>query len=353
MKNLVIRSSYKFAVFQYCYICTQISLHMAKVLGIGNALVDILTRIDKDDLLEDFGLPKGSMTLVDLDTSNYIHAETAGMPKTKASGGSAANTIHGLAHLGIETGFVGSVGDDDMGKFFKKDLQVNQITPLLFRTMHETGRAMALISNDSERTFATYLGAAIDLSVEDITHDLFEGYDYLYIEGYLVQNKEMIEKALRLASKEGLTVCLDLASYNVVEENLSFFKSLLEKYVDILFANEEEIKALTGLSPEAGANEVKALVEVAVIKMGAEGSFCISEQGTVRIGVRPCNPIDTTGAGDLFAAGYIFGHIQGFNPETCGKIGSILAGRIIELFGAKMDESNWESLRREIDALED
>jgi len=326
---------------------------MAKVLGIGNALVDILTRIDKDDILEDFGLPKGSMTLVDLDTSNYIHAETAGMSKTKASGGSAANTIHGLAHLGIETGFVGSVGDDDMGKFFKKDMQLSKITPILFRTMQETGRAMALISKDSERTFATYLGAAIDLSVEDITHDLFEGYDYLYIEGYLVQNKEMFEKALRLASKEGLKICIDLASYNVVEENISFFKSLMEQYVNILFANEEEIKALTGMTPEAGANDIKDLVDIAVIKMGAEGSFCISDQGTVRIGVRPSQPVDTTGAGDLFAAGFIYGHIQGHGPETCGKMGAILAGRIIEQFGAKMDESHWENLRREINALED
>jgi sugar/nucleoside kinase (ribokinase family) len=326
---------------------------MAKVLGIGNALVDILTRIEKDSILEGFGLPKGSMTLVDLDTSNYIHAETIGMSKTKASGGSAANTIHGLAHLGIETGFVGSVGNDEMGTFFKKDMEVNKITPILFRTMNETGRAMALITNDSERTFATYLGAAIDLSVEDITHDLFEGYDYLYIEGYLVQNKEMFEKALRLASKEGLKICLDLASYNIVEENVSFYNSLLEKYVNILFANEEEIKALTGKTPESGANEIKDLVDIAVIKIGAEGSFCISDQGTVRIGVRPSNPLDTTGAGDLYAAGFIYGHIQGHSPETCGKMGAILAGRIIEMFGAKMDESNWETLRREIRALED
>jgi sugar/nucleoside kinase (ribokinase family) len=240
-----------------------------------------------------------------------------------------------------------------MGRFFKKDMEVNKITPILFRTMNETGRAMALITADSERTFATYLGAAIDLSVEDITHDLFEGYDYLYIEGYLVQNKEMFEKALRLASKEGLNICLDLASYNIVAENVSFYKMLLEKYVNILFANEEEIKALTGLTPETGAKEIKDLVDIAVIKIGAEGSFCISDQGTVRIGVRPSNPIDTTGAGDLYAAGFIYGHMHGHSPETCGKMGAILAGRIIEMFGAKMDESNWETLRREIRALED
>ena len=135
-------------------------------------------------------------------------------------------------------------------------MQVNNINPILFRTMHETGRAMALISSDSERTFATYLGAAVDLTADDITHDIFEDYDYFYIEGYLVQNREMIEKAMRLASNANLKVCLDLASYNIVEENREFFLSLISKYVDILFANEEEIRALTGKSPEEGAMEI-------------------------------------------------------------------------------------------------
>ena len=322
-----------------------------KVLGMGNALVDIITRINNDEMLESFGLPRGSMTLVDLDTSNFIHAETAGMSKSKASGGSAANTIHGLAHLGIETGFVGSVGNDEMGMFFKKDMQVNKINPILFRSMSETGRAMALISQDSERTFATYLGAAVNLTAEDISHGIFEGYDYFYVEGYLVQDKEMFEKALRLAVRAGLTICLDLASYNVVDEHVDFFKSMISSYVDILFANEEEIRSLTGLSPEEGARETSEICDLVVIKLGAEGSFCICKEGMVRVGVRPSNAIDTTGAGDLFAAGFIYGHMKGLSSETCGKMGAILAGRIIELIGAKMDESNWENLRREIAAL--
>jgi sugar/nucleoside kinase (ribokinase family) len=324
---------------------------MAKVLGMGNALVDIITQIDDEEILKNFGLPKGSMTLVDLDTSNYIHSETAGMSKSKASGGSAANTIHGLAHLGVETGFVGTIGDDDMGRFFKKDMQVNHIKPILFRTMHETGRAIALISSDSERTFATYLGAAVDLSADDITHNLFKGYDYLYIEGYLVQNQQMIEKALRLASSAQLKICLDLASYNVVAENKDFFKELIPKYVDILFANEDEISALSGKAPEAGAADFQDQVKIMVVKLGAEGSFCITGGEMIRIGVRPSRAVDTTGAGDLYAAGFIYGHLQGRPPEICGKMGAILSGRIIELIGAKMDESTWEILRREIRAL--
>jgi sugar/nucleoside kinase (ribokinase family) len=325
---------------------------MTKVLGMGNALVDIITRIENDQILESFGLPRGSMTLVDLDTSNYIHAETAGMPKTKASGGSAANTIHGLSHLGIETGFVGSVGNDEMGTFFRKDMKVNRIKPILFPSMQETGRAMALISTDSERTFATYLGAAIDLRMEDITLDIFKGYDYFYIEGYLIQDPKMFEKALRLAAKSGLTICLDLASYNIVEAHVDFFKAMIFKYVDILFANEEEIRALTGLSPEEGARETSEICDLVVIKMGAEGSFCICKEGMVRVGVRPSKAIDTTGAGDLFAAGFIYGHMKNLSSETCGKMGAILAGRVIELIGAKMDESQWENLRREISSLE-
>jgi sugar/nucleoside kinase (ribokinase family) len=325
---------------------------MSKVLGMGNALVDIITRIENDDMLESFGLPKGSMTLVDRDTSNFIHSETAGMDKARASGGSAANTIHGLAHLGVETGFVGTVGNDDMGRFFKKDMQVNKIKPILFRTMNETGRAMALISKDSERTFATYLGAAIDLNAEDISQDIFDGYEYFYIEGYLVQNREMFEKALRLASIRGLKICLDLASYNIVNENVDFFNSMISQYVDILFANDEEIRSLTGKSPEDGAAETSQICDMVVIKLGAQGSFCICREGMVRVGVRPSKAIDTTGAGDLFAAGFIYGHMKGLSAETCGQMGAILAGRIIELIGAKMDEANWERLRREIAVLE-
>lgn len=319
----------------------------------GNALVDIITQIEDDGILETFGLPRGSMTLVDLDTSNFIHSETAGFPKSKASGGSAANTIHGLAHLGIGTGFVGSVGNDDMGNFFRKDMQINGIAPILFRTMNETGRAMALVSSDSERTFATYLGAAVDLSTEDLTHDVFDGYDYFYVEGYLVHNREVISKALRLASTAGLKICLDLASYNIVEENKDFFKELIGQFVDILFANEEEARALTGSTPEEAAQLLQPLVETVVVKMGAEGSVCMKDGKLVRIGVRPSAPVDTTGAGDLYAAGFIYGDIKGFAPETCGKMGAVLSGRIIEMTGAKMDEATWETLRREIATLED
>ncbi|MFC2129318.1 adenosine kinase [Bacteroidota bacterium] len=322
-----------------------------KVLGMGNALVDIITILKNDKVLGSFGLPKGSMTLVDLDTSNYINAETSGVHKQKASGGSAANTIHGLAHMGVETGFIGKVGDDDLGQFFRKDMKNNRIKPILFKSVNETGRALALVSTDSERTFATYLGAAVELSTEDLDSKIFSGYNHLYVEGYLVQDHDLLEKALRLAKKNKLNICIDLSSFNIVEDHREFFMEIIEKYVDIVFGNNQEVFSLTGEKPEAAAITLGKLVKIAVVKLGAEGSLIHANGETTRVGVRPSKPVDTTGAGDLYAAGFLYGYIHGMSFELCGQIGAILSGKVIEVNGAKLDEATWETLRREIKAL--
>lgn len=322
-----------------------------KVLGMGNALVDIITILKNDKVLNTFGLPKGSMTLVDLDTCNYINAETSGVQKQKASGGSAANAIHGLAHLGVETGFIGKVGNDDLGTFFRKDMKNNRIKPILFKSINETGRALTLVSPDSERTFATYLGAAIELSIEDLDSKVFAGYNYLYIEGYLVQDHDLLEKALRLAKKNKLKICIDLSSFNTVDDHKEFFMEIIEKYVDIVFGNNQEIFSLTGEKPEEAASTIGKLVEIIVVKMGAEGSLIHANGETTRIGVRPSKPIDTTGAGDLYAAGFLYGLIHGMSFEHCGQIGAILSGKVIEVNGAKMTEAIWENLRREIKVI--
>lgn len=317
----------------------------------GNALVDIITTLEDDQLLESFGLPKGSMTLVDHETSNFINIQTAGLKKQKASGGSAANTIHGLAHMGVKTGFVGMVGDDDLAKFFFKDMKSKKIKPLLFKSVRETGRAVALISPDSERTFATYLGAAVELSTEDLDSNIFKGYDYLYLEGYLVQDHALIEKAVKLAKMNGLKVCIDLASYNIVEEHRSFFMDLIKKHVDIVFANNQEAEALTGEPPEQAAGTLGKYADIAVVKTGAEGSLIFADGKLHKIGIRPSKPIDTTGAGDMYASGFLFGLVNGQPLETCGNIGAILAGRVIEVLGAKLDESAWENIRRQVKSI--
>ena len=243
------------------------------IIGIGNALMDVVVKLPNDDILSKYNFPKGSMILVDAETSSKINSDTEVFEKILAPGGSVANTVDGLANLGAEAGFIGKVGNDDLGKKYNNGLSAIGAKPLLFESETSTGVAMALVTPDSERTFGTYLGAAIELSPEDITIDLFRGYDIAYIEGYLVQNHDLVRKAAEMARKAGLTIAIDLASFNVVEANIDFLKEIIAEYVDIIFANEEEAKAFTGKEPEDAIHEFAKSCEIAVVKIGKEGSL--------------------------------------------------------------------------------
>jgi sugar/nucleoside kinase (ribokinase family) len=325
---------------------------MKKILGIGNALVDIMTQLDNDDLLSEFDLPKGSMQLVDKDKSEYVNSNTDGLKKDTTSGGSAANTINGLANLGTPCGYIGKVGKDGFGEFFENDLRNNNIQPILFKTNTETGVAMALVTPDSERTFATYLGAAVELSADDLREQDFEGFDILHIEGYLVFNNELLEKTMKLAKKAGLKISLDLAAYNVVEANLDFLKKMAVEYVDIIFANEEEAKAFTGKEPQEALGEISKVCEIAVVKIGAKGSLIKKDGRSYKVDVIDIKPKDTTGAGDLYASGFLYGLTNNLTMEQCGNIGSILSGKVIEVMGAKMPAQTWEQIRRMVSKIE-
>ncbi|GAF04437.1 adenosine kinase [Saccharicrinis fermentans] len=324
---------------------------MSKVLGMGNALVDILARIEHDDLLEKLNLPKGSMQLVDADTSSKVLDEIANYTKEQASGGSAANTIHGLSCLAVSTGFFGKVGRDELGAFFKKDMSENNIEPQLLESDSSSGKAVALISPDSERTFATYLGAAVELCAEDVCDALFKGYSHFHIEGYLVYNQPLIEKALKCAKEANLIVSLDLASFNVVEDNLTFLKDMVAKYVDIHFANEEEAKAFTNKTHQEALDEMAKDCNIAVLKLGKNGSLIKQAETTFEVGVIPAKSIDTTGAGDLYAAGFLYGLVNLMPLDKCGEIGALLSGNVIEVVGPKMDDERWKKIHSELKKL--
>jgi sugar/nucleoside kinase (ribokinase family) len=321
---------------------------MKKILGIGNALVDVMTIINSDAILEKFGLPKGSMQLVDNSKSSMIKSETVNFNRILTSGGSAANTIHGLAMLGVQTGFIGSVGKDELGDFFENDMKNAGIKTSLSRRNSVTGTAVALISADSERTFATHLGAAVELDAADLNPDSFEGYDILYFEGYLIINKLLVETACRIAKEKKMKIAIDLASYNVVESNLSAFKEIIDKYVDIVFANEEEARSLTGMQPEEALNSISEYCEIAVIKVGSEGSWIKRGEEIVKIGTDKVNLIDTTGAGDLYASGFLYGYASDFDLARCGVLGSHTAGKVIEIVGARMNEERWNNIKKSI-----
>jgi len=314
------------------------------IVGIGSALVDVLIRLKNDQLLEQFGLPKGSMTLVDSNLSKEILDATAELNPGIETGGSAANTVRGIAQLQGKTGFIGKVHDDAMGRFFKKSFEDLKIKPHLFKGSIPSGVAATLISPDSERTFGTYLGAASELSVDDLSDELFSPYDYLHIEGYLVFNHELIEGILKMARKNGLAISLDMASYNVVDANLDLLRRLVNEYVDIVFANEEEAKAYTGMQPEEAVNEIAQQCSIAVVKVGKDGSLVQSGAQFVRVSAYPVKVIDTTGAGDVYAAGFLFGLANGFSLENCGKLGGILAAEVIQVLGAKIPDESWPGI---------
>lgn len=318
---------------------------MAKFLGLGNALVDILVQLPNDAKLFELNLPKGSMQLVDAERMQSILAQTEGLPRTLAAGGSAANTIHGLANLGMSTAFIGKVGDDSFGQAFANDMIQNGITPIMLKGNAESGRALAFITPDSERTFAVYLGAAIEMTPNDLDPSLFNGYTHFHIEGYLVQNHSLVRKAVELAKQSGCSISLDLASYNVVDENRDFLREVVKNYVDIVFANEEEAKAFTGKTPVEALHELGKLADIAVVKLGADGSLIKQGETTFEVGVIEVSSIDTTGAGDLYAAGFLYGLSKGLSLLKCGEIGAILSGHVIEVLGPKMDGTRWSKVK--------
>jgi len=319
-----------------------------KIIGIGNALMDVVVKLYDDSILQKNNLPKGSMTLVDATTSASINSQTEGLEKIFAPGGSVANTIDGLAHLGANAAFVGKVGNDELGKSYHDGLISIGAKPILFHSSTPTGVAMALVTPDSERTFGTYLGAAIELSPSDLNIDLFNGYDIAYIEGYLVQNHDLIRKAVILAREAGLTIAIDLASYNVVEANLDFLKEIIANHVDIIFANEEEAKAFTGKNPEEAISELAGMCEIAVVKTGANGSLIQHKNTLYTIGITGTTCIDTTGAGDLYAAGFLYGIARNLPLETCGRMAAIVAGKVITVYGARMDENLWNVIIKDV-----
>ena len=317
-----------------------------RILGIGNALVDVMTLIDNDNVLDKFSLPKGSMQLVDGEISALIKSGTSEFKRNLVSGGSAANTIHGLAMLGAGTGFIGSIGKDETGDFFENDMKKAGVETFLSRHDTVTGTAVALISPGSERTFATHLGAAVELTKIDLHESYFKDYDILYMEGYLIFNRELVETACRIAKMHKMIIALDLSSYNVVDAKLTDFKEIIEKYVDVVFANEEEAKSFTGLSPLDALESISKLCDIAVIKVGKDGSLIKKGEEVIRIGTIPVQCVDTTGAGDLYASGFLYGYANNQSLEACGLFGSVLAGHVIEIVGARMDESRWKKIMK-------
>ena len=321
---------------------------MKKVLGIGNALVDIIADVN-ENFWDYKKYPKGSMNLVDQKFSEELRNKLQN--KKMVSGGSAGNTICALSELSIPTSFIGKIGNDEMGKFFQKDMKKRNIDIKLITDIElGTGICCSLITPDKERTMFTYLGAASNLKSHELKKEFFKNNDYFYIEGYLLQDWELIKTAVSIAKNNNLTVCLDFASYNIVEENIIFLEELIDSYIDILFANEDEMKMFLSKS-KYNIEYLKNKLNIIIEKKGKNGVKVISTNFDETVETYPANVIDTTGAGDAFAAGFLYGLIKDQNLTNCAKLGNLLGSTAVEYYGAKIPEEKWEKVKEKIDKI--
>lgn len=313
------------------------------VVGLGNAIVDVLATAG-DDLLERFGLTKGSMRLCDEDEADVIYDAMG--PAKEVSGGSAANTIAGVASFGGRAAFVGKVRDDQLGTVFAHDIRAAGVA---FESAPAdsgppTGRCLVLITPDAQRTMSTFLGIAGLLGPDDVPPDLVAEAAVTYLEGFLWEQpgaKKAIQRAADAAHAAGRKVAFSLSDSFCVERNRDEFLSLVESSVDILFANEAEITSLfrtDDLASVVGA--LRPLVEIAAVTRGPAGSILVAGERTEEVPAAPVDEVvDTTGAGDLYAAGVLYGLAAGQDLAVAGRLGSMAAAEVISHVGARPESS--------------
>lgn len=325
---------------------------MKSILGIGNALTDILAVLPDDSLLKEYHLPKGSMQHVDMETGDRIWSALKEVGVKYVPGGSAANTITCTSIFGMKSGYIGKIGNDELGHLFKSTMEQFGVNTKMLYGTKSSGRCMVFITGaNAERTFADYMGSALEMGPGDLDPEYFKGWDYFHIEGYLVQNQELITKAVQMAKDAGCIISIDMASYNVVESNNAFLHNLVEKYVDIVFANETEARAFTKKEPREGLDDLAKLCDTAIVKVGKDGSMVKRGDEYHFIEARPADTIDATGAGDTYAAGFLYAHSMGLSLRDCGEVGSIIAAKVVEVIGTKIDVPRWKEAKKEIKEL--
>ncbi len=318
-------------------------------IGLGNALVDVLLRLDSDDVLAEVGIKKGAMDMIGQEQMIAIRKTQERLEKSQAPGGSVCNTMRAMACLGANTGFIGKIGA--VGEYYEKALQDANVSPYFIKTEGISGSCTVLISKDGERTMGTFLGPAPTITPDEIKEEILSRYNCIYIEGYLLVNEELVRTTMQKAKKLGLKVALDLSNFNIVNAFKGLLDDIIPEYVDILFSNESEAEAFTGLKAEEAVKVLSGMVEVSLVTLGKEGALVGSKGQVIAVPAEGGKPVDTTGAGDHFAAGFLYGQSVGATLEQSARIGSLLAGYIIDVIGAQIPDDKWEQIKLKVDAI--
>ena len=309
------------------------------VVGIGNAIVDVIAHVE-DSFLVDHALAKGTMTLIDTAQAEALYGAMG--VGVEVSGGSAANTIVGLALLGGAAGYVGKVSEDTLGGVFGHDIDAAGVRFETSASTHgaPTARCLILVTDDAQRTMNTYLGACVELGPDDIDQAFIAAAKITYMEGYLWDPpgaKQAFLKAQGIAAAHGRRVSLSLSDPFCVERHRAELRDLVERHVDILFANEEEILSLYQVRDfDAALQQVSNHCEIAALTRGEHGSVVVGQGEIHVICASPVARVkDTTGAGDLYAAGFLYGITHDFDLARCGRLGALAAGEVISHFGPR------------------
>lgn len=320
------------------------------VFGIGNALMDFLIEIREDEFLE-LDLKKGQFHMIDEKKSKQILAQVNNKEITLAPGGSCANTLHGIALLGGSVVFCGKVGKDKHGDIYEQKIVQHKIKSNIARcNKNITGHAITFITPEGERTFAVHLGAAINLQKEEVFYEDIKNSKILHIEGYQLEDKNLREvsiHAMKFAKENKVKISIDLADPGVVTRNKEDIRKMVAEYANIVFANEEEANAFTGKSGEEALNEIATISEIAIVKLGKEGSLVKKGNDVYTIKGVLAKAVDTTGAGDMYAAGFLYGLTHEHNLKICGDLGSYFAAKVVQQIGARLDKIN----TNEIDSI--
>jgi sugar/nucleoside kinase (ribokinase family) len=320
-----------------------------RVLGVGHACIDLLIPVSEEFLKHVPG-KKGGTQPISIEELNHLISLSHQQPYL-ATGGSSANAIKGLAALGEKCAFISNVGNDPLGEHFIQYMNNLGIATLFSKSIHPTCRVLCLITPDGQRTLRFYAGCSEEMTESVLHPDIFKGITHMHIDAYTMRNDNLVESAMKLAKEANATVSIDLSSFEIIQQFHQPLLKLLHQYVDIVFVNEMEIKALLHLEPFEGCHQLQKMCSIAIILMGDKGCL-VGHQGKVfHIPSFPAHVVDTTGAGDLFASGFLYGYLQGYSLEKCAKLGNRLGKAIVEVEGAELSLEKWKEIRIQLKQL--
>ncbi|MDD2437612.1 MAG: adenosine kinase [Massilibacteroides sp.] len=320
-------------------------------IGLGNALVDVLLQMEDDNILSGIGVKKGAMEMISKEQMITIQESNKALKRTLTPGGSVCNTMRAMGLLGANVGYIGKIGKDEYATFYEEALRKAGVHPNFIRTAGVSGCCTVLISPDGERTMCTFLGPAPTIQPDEISDTTLAGYDCIYIEGYLLVNEALVRSTMQKAKSKGMRIALDLSNFNIVNGFKALLEEIIPEYVDILFSNESEAEAFTGLKAEDAVKKLSTWVDISLVTLGKEGALVGSKGKIIRIPAEGGKPKDTTGAGDHFAAGFLYGQSIGATLEQSASIGSLLAGYIIDVIGPQIPTDKWEQIKLKVKKL--